>query len=114
MDHVEAFLPLRPVWFPLLLTLPEQPSHGYAIRQAVETRTGGRIRLWPTTLYGNISELEDRGLIDESDSGAPADHITRHVYRLTPLGRRVLIAETERLEALARPARPSPQRRRTV
>ena len=114
MDDADAFLPLKPVWFHILLTLSEQPAHGYAIRQSVDARTEGRIRLWPTTLYGNIGELEDRGLIDESDAGAKADKITRYVYRLTPLGRRVLLAETERLEELARIARAAMRRGRTA
>ena len=107
-----AFLPLKPVWFHILLTLSEQASHGYAIRQAVEARTGGQIRLWPTTLYGSIGQLEDAGLIEEWQPAELQDDLPRHFYRLTALGRRVLLAETERLEHLVRLARATMGRRR--
>jgi hypothetical protein len=65
------FVPLKPAWFHILLTLSEQPTHGYAIRQAVEKRTDGQLRLWPATLYGSIGEMEDAGLIEQS--GASED-----------------------------------------
>jgi DNA-binding PadR family transcriptional regulator len=107
-----TFLPLKPVWFHILLTLSEQAAHGYAIRQAVEARTDGQMRLWPTTLYGSIGQLEDAGLIEEWHQAEPQDDLTRHFYRLTALGRRVLLAETERLEHLVRLARATMGRRR--
>jgi DNA-binding PadR family transcriptional regulator len=107
-----AFLPLSPTWFHILLTLSEQPTHGYAIRQAVDARTEGRIRLWPATLYGSIGELEDVGLIEEWTPADAPDALPRRFYRLTRLGVRVLVAETERLEALVRLARASVGRRR--
>ena len=109
---VDALLPLKPVWFHILLTLAEQPTHGYAIRQAVETRTDGRIRLWPTTLYGSIGQLEDAALIEEWEPAELRDDLPRYFYRLTALGRRVLLAETERLEHLVQLARAATGRRR--
>jgi DNA-binding PadR family transcriptional regulator len=107
-----AFLPLTPAWFHILLTLSEQPTHGYAIRQAVDARTGGRLRLWPATLYGSIGELEDAGLIEEWTPSDAPDALPRRFYKLTRLGVRVLVAETERLEALVRLARAAVGRRR--
>jgi DNA-binding PadR family transcriptional regulator len=107
-----AFLPLTPPWFHILLTLSEQPTHGYAIRQAVDARTGGRLRLWPATLYGNIGELEDAGLIEEWTPADTPDALPRRFYKLTRLGVRVLLAETERLEALVKLARAAVGRRR--
>jgi DNA-binding PadR family transcriptional regulator len=107
-----TFLPLTPTWFHILLTLSEQPTHGYAIRQAVDTRTDGRLRLWPATLYGNIGELEDAGLIEEWAPADAQDALPRRFYKLTRLGVRVLVAETERLETLVRLARASIGRRR--
>ena len=109
---VSAFLPLKPAWFHILLTLSEQPAHGYAIRQAVDARTDGRLRLWPATLYGSIGELEDAGLIEERGSGDSPDALARRIYKLTRLGTRVLLAETERLETLVRLARAAFGRRR--
>src|SRR5881296_3642265 len=107
-----AFLPLKPAWFHILLTLSEQPTHGYAVRQAVAARTQGALTLWPTTLYGAITELEDAELIEEWHPAERDDDVSRRFYRVTPLGRRVLMAETERLEHLVRLARAATARRR--
>ena len=111
-SDVTAFLPLKPAWFHILLTLSEQPTHGYAIRQAVEARTDGQLRLWPATLYGSIGELEDAGLIEERASADTQDALARRIYKVTRLGSRVLLAETERLETLVRLARAAFGRRR--
>src|ERR1022692_1202390 len=100
----DAFLPLKPHWFHVLLSLDHQEQHGYGIMQEVLERTGGKVRLWPATLYGALKRLMDEDLIEESDARpAPEqDHARRRYYRLTRLGRRVLAAESERLEDLVR------------
>ncbi len=104
-DAAAKFLPLKPVWFHIMLSLSEQPSHGYAIRQAVHARTAGKIQLWPATLYGSLNEIEQAGLIEEWQPNGPQDDVGRRSYKLTTPGRRVLAAETERLETLVRLAR---------
>ncbi|MBZ5581928.1 MAG: PadR family transcriptional regulator [Acidobacteriia bacterium] len=100
----ESFLPLKPHWFHVLLCLADQEQHGYGIMQEVLERTGGKVRLWPATLYGTLKRLMDADLIEESDERpAPElDDARRRYYRLTRLGRRVLAAESERLEDLVR------------
>src|SRR5437660_12466800 len=100
----ESFLPLKPHWFHVLLSLAGQPQHGYGIMQEVLERTDGKVRLWPATLYGTLKRLIDADLIEESDERpAPEqDDARRRYYRLTHLGRRVLAAESERLEYLVR------------
>jgi DNA-binding PadR family transcriptional regulator len=100
----ESFLPLKPHWFHVLLSLADQEQHGYGIMQEVLERTGGKVRLWPATLYGTIKRLIEADLIEESDSRpAPElDDARRRYYRLTRFGRRVLAAESERLEDLVR------------
>jgi DNA-binding PadR family transcriptional regulator len=88
----------------VLLSLADQEQHGYGIMQEVLERTGGKVRLWPATLYGALKRLMDEELIEESDA-RPApdqDDARRRYYRLTRLGRRVLAAESERLEDLVR------------
>jgi DNA-binding PadR family transcriptional regulator len=72
--------------------------------QEVLNRTGGKVRLWPATLYGTLKRLIDEELIEESESRpAPElDDARRKYYRLTRLGRRVLAAESARLEELVR------------
>lgn len=104
MSTVERFLPLKTNWFHILLSLAAGEQHGYGIMQEVSERTHGKLRLWPATLYGTIKRLIEAGLIEESDERpAPElDDSRRRYYRLTRLGKRVLDAETERLEELVR------------
>ena len=100
----ESFLPLKSNWFHILLTLVGGEQHGYAIMQEVLERSDGKVRLWPATLYGSLKRLIRAGLIVES-AGRPApelDDARRRYYRLTPLGRRVLDLESERLKDLVR------------
>src|SRR5882724_2406230 len=99
-----SFLPLKPNWFHVLLSLGDQEQHGYGIMQEVLDRTDGKVRLWPATLYGTLKRLIDEELIEESDERPTAelDDARRRYYRLTRLGRRVLAAESERLEDLVR------------
>jgi DNA-binding PadR family transcriptional regulator len=93
----ESFLPLKPNWFHVLLSLSGQEQHGYGIMQEVLDRTDGKVRLWPATLYGTLKRLIDEDLIVEScQRPAPEqDDARRRYYGLTPLGRRVLAAESE-------------------
>jgi DNA-binding PadR family transcriptional regulator len=100
-----AFLPLTPEWFHILSSLSKGPLDGYAIRQAVKARSDGRIELWPATLFSSIGEIECAGLIEEWEPGDPHDEMARRSYYLTALGRRVLLAEAERLEHADRLAR---------
>jgi DNA-binding PadR family transcriptional regulator len=103
-DPVQAFLPLKPHWFHILLSLAGGEQHGYGMMQEVLERTVGKVRLWPATLYGSIRKLIEADLIEES-STRPApeeDDARRRYYRLTPLGRRVLDAECDRLQELVR------------
>lgn len=92
--------------FQILAALAAEPSHGYAIRQEVENRTDGEIRLWPATLYGTLAELDERGWIAEVPSPVgEGDDPRRRYYALTREGRRALADEAERLEELAGLAR---------
>ena len=101
---VEQFLPLKPNWFHVLLSLANEEQHGYAIMQEVLERTDGKVRLWPATLYGTLERLLREDLIAEVKQRPHADEgeARRRYYRLTPLGRRVLAAECVRLEDLVR------------
>ena len=97
-----AFLPLKPHWFYVLLSLTDDGQHGYGIMQEVLARTEGKVRLWPATLYGTIKRLSGTCIIEESGSRPvpDLDDARRRYYRLTRLGRRVLEAECRRLEEL--------------
>jgi DNA-binding PadR family transcriptional regulator len=87
-----------------MLSLAGGEQHGYGIMREVLQRTTGKVHLWPATLYGSIKRLIESELIEESDERpAPElDDARRRYYRLTPLGRRVLDAECERLQELVR------------
>jgi DNA-binding PadR family transcriptional regulator len=103
MLKTENFLPLKTNWFHILLSLVEGEHHGYGIMQEVLERTGGKVRLWPATLYGSLKRLIEAGLIEESgERPRESDDARRRYYRLTRLGRRVLDAESARLQELVR------------
>ena len=97
----ESYLPLSNANFHILLALAEGERHGYAIMRDVRAATDGSIRLGPGTLYRCLQGLLDEALIEELGSDAVADYEQRRrYYRLSPFGRRVLIAETQRLAAV--------------
>ena len=102
--EVQGFLPLKSQWLHIMLSLAGGEQHGYGIMQDVLQLTGGKVRLWPATLYGSIKRLIEAELIQESDERpAPElDDARRRYYRLTPLGKRVLDAECTRLQELVR------------
>ena len=104
---LQRFLPLKSQWFHILLSLAGGEQHGYGIMQEVLERSGGKVRLWPATLYGSLKRLIEAELIQESDERpAPElDDARRRYYRLTALGRQVLDAECDRLQELVRAIR---------
>ena len=103
----ESFLPLKSQWLHILAALSSGEQHGYGIMQEALVRTSGKVRLWPATLYGSIKRLMEADLIEESPRRpAPEfDDARRRYYRLTPLGRRVLNGECDRLQDLVRAIR---------
>ncbi len=54
---------LTEVTFFILLSV-YSPKHGYAIMQFVEEKTCGRLSLGAGTLYGALTSLEKKGLIE--------------------------------------------------
>lgn len=103
----EPLLPLTPAVFNILLSLADEERHGYGIKREVERRTDGKVRMGPGTLYGTIKRMLAEGLIHESDErpDPELDDERRRYYRLTEFGRRVAVAEAERLEGLVEAAR---------
>lgn len=89
--------PLTPVVFEILIALADQPRHGYGVMQEVEARSGTRLRAG--TLYRAIDRLLTGGHIEEvTATTQPAGRDgRRRTYRLTKLGRRVAMAEAQRL-----------------
>jgi DNA-binding PadR family transcriptional regulator len=96
-------LPLTEPVLLVLLSLAEQPRHGYSIIKDVEQMSDRRVLLSTGTLYGALQRLLDRGWIErfeEEDSSRD-----RRAYRLTSLGRRNLQQEVDRLRHLTKLAR---------
>jgi len=102
MSEVQAQLPLPLPIFHMLLALSEGERHGYALKREILRRTNGKLNLGAGALYGSISRMLERGLIEESDE-RPDPHLDderRRYYRITPFGRRVVEAEALRLRDL--------------
>ena len=97
---VERLLPLRPVEFHVLLSLAPGPRHGYGIMQDAAERTGEEVIPDVGTLYRALRRMVDRGLIEPT----AASDARRNDYRITPRGRRLAEAESERLASLVRAA----------
>ena len=103
----DEYLPLTPAVLDIVLALGDEVLHGYGIMREVRRRTGGRRRLAPGTLYRSLRQMQENGLLEESEErpDADLDDERRRYYRLTDLGRKVAVAEVERLEGLVRAAR---------
>jgi DNA-binding PadR family transcriptional regulator len=112
---VEALLPLREPTFYILLSLVPGEKHGYAILKDVESLSRGDVRLSTSTLYEGLARLLEQGLIarlnvgedvaDDSIDGEAVERAghpgrPRKAYRITSYGRRVVEAETSRMQAL--------------
>ena len=101
-DAVQKQLPLPLPIFHMLLALCEGERHGYALKREILRRTNGKVNLGAGALYGSISRMLERGLIEESER-RPDFHLDderRRYYCITPLGRRVAEAEAARIRQL--------------
>ena len=98
---------LTPAMFHILLALAAGEMHGYAIMREIAILSDGQMNVGPGTLYGSIKKMLAAGLIQESDQrpDPDLDDERRRYYRVTELGRRVVMAEAERLSRLVREAR---------
>jgi DNA-binding PadR family transcriptional regulator len=84
----------------VLLSLAEQPRHGYSILKDIESMSDGRVQLSTGTLYGALRRLLDDGWIERvEEDNAPRD---RRTYRLTTRGRRSLQIEIDRMRHLTK------------
>jgi DNA-binding PadR family transcriptional regulator len=96
---MESFPLTEPVLL-VLLSLAEQPRHGYSILKDVQRMSGGRVKLSTGTLYGALHRLLDNAWIERvQEDESPRD---RQPYRLTSRGRRNLQLEVERMRHLTK------------
>jgi DNA-binding PadR family transcriptional regulator len=94
--------PLSEQVFQILLSLVDEPRHGYGIIQDVALRAG--VTLGAGTLYSAIKRIRGWGWVEEVDGPGADEDPRRRYYFITPEGRRVVRAEARRLEALIRHA----------
>jgi DNA-binding PadR family transcriptional regulator len=99
-NDFSAFLPLSQATLHILLALATNDRHGYGIMQEVSSQSEGQYKLGPGTLYDNLEKLLEQGAVEEVDPREPEKDTRRRYYRLTGLGRRMLVAEIARLEDL--------------
>ncbi len=118
-DPILDLLPLREPTFFILLSLTQGEKHGNAIMKEIEALSAGKVKLSTGTLYEGLARLLDQELIQRVDSpeseeesgagghAAESKHPgkPRKAYRLTQRGRRVLEAETARMQSLVAAAR---------
>jgi DNA-binding PadR family transcriptional regulator len=93
--------PLKPVEFLVLSILNDGPLHGYGIVQEMSSRTDGRISPRPGDLYRVLYRLDQRGLLVPDDRKGRCKKERRTCYRITRLGRTVLVSEAEFLKKMA-------------
>jgi PadR family transcriptional regulator PadR len=98
---------LSPQVFQILLSLSDEPLHGYAIIQDILRRTDGEVRLTASTLYDALLRLVEQRLIAEVDApDADTDRdARRRYYRLSRAGRDAVADEVQRLQKLVAMAR---------
>jgi DNA-binding PadR family transcriptional regulator len=77
----------------ILTSLADGPRHGYALVQDIEAFAG--VTLGPGTLYGAISRLERRGLIE-----AVGPDGRKRPYRLSAAGTEALEAMLDELRTI--------------
>jgi DNA-binding PadR family transcriptional regulator len=93
-------MPLTEPVLLVLLSLAEEPRHGYSIIKDVERVSDGRVVLSTGTLYGALQRLLENGWIEDFEEEERSRD--RRAYRLTVRGRKNLQLEVERLKHLTR------------
>jgi PadR family transcriptional regulator, regulatory protein PadR len=85
----------------VLQTLLPGPAHGHTIAHVIEHGSDDVLQVEQGSLYPALHRLEDRGWI-ASFWGTSENNRKARYYRLTPLGRKQLTAQTARWEQLVR------------
>jgi len=100
LKAMTQFLPLTEPVLLILLSLAEQPRHGYSILKDVEEMSDGRVVLSTGTLYGALRRLLDEEWIERIEEEDTSRG--RQAYRLSSRGRKNLQLEVGRMKHLTR------------
>jgi DNA-binding PadR family transcriptional regulator len=84
----------------VLVSLANEPLHGYAVGQRAEELSDGQVRLTAGTLYGALDRLSAKGLLEVTGEESVAGRRRRY-YALTEAGRGALTEEATRLARAA-------------
>ena len=76
------------------------PQHGYAITARLEQVSSGALKLNIGTLYAGLMRLEQRGHVKGAWGTTDSNRRARF-YRITPAGRRQLVAEKTAWDRMA-------------
>src|SRR6266550_4219125 len=85
----------------ILQTLVVGPAHGQTIAHAIERGSEEVLQVEHGSLYPALHRLENRGWI-ASFWGTSENNRRARYYRLTPAGRRQLVQQTSRWDAIVR------------
>jgi transcriptional regulator len=85
----------------VLKTLALQPLHGWGIAQRIQQLSEDALAVGQGSVYPALVRLQHRGLIDD-EWGTTENNRRARYYRITPLGRRQLQAETSDWRKYAR------------
>jgi transcriptional regulator len=78
--------------FLILSLVDKEARHGYELSKLIESRSKGALRFNVASLYPLLYRLEQRGWV-QARWVERAGQRRRRYYRLTPTGRKVLVAE---------------------
>ena len=77
----------------ILSVLADAPRNGYQVIQEIAERTGGAWKPSPGSIYPTLQQLEDEGLVAQSEDGG------RKAYALTDEGRRYVDGHPDEMAA---------------
>ena len=77
----------------LLSILADGPAHGYAVIEALRTRSGGKFDLPEGTIYPALHRLEQQGLLQSTWSEEGPRR--KRIYQLTPKGKQALASRQD-------------------
>jgi len=84
----------------VLKTLARGPMHGYGIAQSIQRTSEEVLRVEEGSLYPALHRLELDGIL-AAEWGVSENNRRAKYYRLTPDGRKRLVAETSKWKRLA-------------
>lgn len=83
----------------ILRTLQWGPQHGHGISQAIRAQSAEVLQIETGSLYPALHRLEKKGWLKSAWRTSEANQRAKY-YRLTPAGRKQLVAERNRWDQL--------------